>query len=349
LRDDLDFNPENPMFALASWSRLLVAGGCALALVACGGGGDAPSAPVTADRLGVANTTATASTTPASAPTIVGIAQSNPEFSILVEALVTAGLADVVASPGPFTVFAPTNAAFASLLKEWQITKEQLLGDQELLTAILTYHVLAGRVPASALSSGLAAATVNGQPIRFNQTESGGFQIFDGRYRHANIVATDIAASNGVIHVIDRVILPSNKTVVSLAQTLPQFSILVQAVVAAGLVETLSGPGPFTVFAPTDEAFAALLAELGVTAEQLLADKALLTQVLTYHVVSGRVISSGIPFGQPVPTVQGQTITIGASPLAITDARGRSAGIVATDIPTGNGVVHVIDRVILPR
>jgi uncharacterized surface protein with fasciclin (FAS1) repeats len=102
------------------------------------------------------------------------------------------------------------------------------------------------------------------------------------------------------------------------------------------------------VFAPTNDAFAALLGELGVTKEALLADKALLTQVLTYHVVSGQVLSSGIRFGHPVPTLQGQTFSIGRD-LRITDARGRKAGIVATDVAASNGVVHVIDRVILPR
>jgi uncharacterized surface protein with fasciclin (FAS1) repeats len=281
----------------------------------------------------------------------VDIALSSPDFSILATAVKTAGLAEVLSGPGPFTVFAPTNQAFAALLQKWQVTPEQLLGDRELLTAILTYHVLPGRVAASGLSDGLGVATVNGQPLRFaaSDTAASGFQIADGRFGHAGIVATDVAASNGVVHVIDQVLLPSNKTVVSLASVLPQFSILVQAVVAADLVDVLSGPGPFTVFAPTDEAFAALLAELGITAEALLADKALLTQVLTYHVVPGRVVSSGIPFGAAVGTVQGQPLVIAQSPLAITDARGRTANIIGTDVPTGNGVVHVIDRVILPR
>jgi transforming growth factor-beta-induced protein len=342
------------------FARLLAASSLVLVLAACGGGSEPPQAPTAPSATALsagdaarptALSSARATAAPAvSAPSIVEIAQSSSDFSILVEAVVTAGLAETLSGPGPFTVFAPTNAAFAALLAEWHVTKEQVLADKELLTAILTYHVLPGRVPASALSNGLGAGSVNGQPLRFFASDAAsGFSIADGRFRHAGIVATDIAASNGVIHVIDRVLLPSNSTVVGIATKLPDFSILVQAVVAAGLVDTLSGHGPFTVFAPTNEAFAALLAELGVTAEQLLANRELLTTVLTYHVVPGRVISSGIPFGQPVATVQGQTITIGASPVAITDARGRTAGIVATDIPASNGVIHVIDRVILPR
>ena len=136
--------------------------------------------------------------------------------------------------------------------------------------------------------------------------------------------------------------------IVQLAQSNPDLSILVEAVDAAGLVGTLKQAGPYTVLAPTNAAFAALLTELGVTKAQLLADKALLTKVLTYHVVSGRVLKSGVPVGAPITTVQGDTFTINSS-LAIADQRGRSANIVATDVLTSNGVIHVIDKVILPK
>ncbi|MCU0762305.1 MAG: fasciclin domain-containing protein [Hydrogenophaga sp.] len=126
-----------------------------------------------------------------------------------------------------------------------------------------------------------------------------------------------------------------------------QFSILVEAVVAAGLVNALKVEGPLTVFAPTNDAFAALLTELGVTKEALLADRALLTQVLTYHVVNGRVLRAGIPIGAAIVTLQGGSFTVDAQ-LRITDARGRVSTIVDADVITGNGVVHVIDRVLLP-
>jgi uncharacterized surface protein with fasciclin (FAS1) repeats len=119
-------------------------------------------------------------------------------------------------------------------------------------------------------------------------------------------------------------------------------------VVAADLAATLSQPGPFTVFAPTNAAFAALLTELGLTKEQLLADKALLVKVLTYHVVPGAILKADVPVGKPVTTVQGETLTVDAG-LAITDQRGRKAAITATDVLTSNGVIHVIDKVILPR
>ena len=135
--------------------------------------------------------------------------------------------------------------------------------------------------------------------------------------------------------------------IVATAQATPNLSILVEAVVAAGLVDALSAPGPLTVFAPTNAAFAALLAELGVTKEALLADKPLLTAVLTYHVVSGRVLKDQVPVNTPIATLQGASFTVGGD-LRITDGRGRQAAIVATDILCSNGVVHLIDRVILP-
>ena len=127
----------------------------------------------------------------------------------------------------------------------------------------------------------------------------------------------------------------------------PEFGILVEAVTAAGLVDTLSGPGPFTVFAPTDAAFAALLVELGVSKAQLLADVPLLTKVLTYHVVPARVLKANVPVGTAIVSVEGGTFTVDAG-LAITDQRARRASIVATDVLTSNGVIHVIDKVILP-
>jgi uncharacterized surface protein with fasciclin (FAS1) repeats len=189
---------------------------------------------------------------------------------------------------------------------------------------------------------------LQGGIFKVDSGAGGSLVITDGRNRQARIVATDVAASNGVVHVIDRVLLPANRSIVATAQALPDFSILVEAVVAADLVATLNGNGPFTVFAPTNAAFAKLLGELGVTKEQLLANKALLTQVLTYHVLPARVLKAEVPVGAAITTVQGQTFTVNAA-LAITDARGRQSSITATDVLASNGVIHVIDTVILPR
>jgi uncharacterized surface protein with fasciclin (FAS1) repeats len=161
------------------------------------------------------------------------------------------------------------------------------------------------------------------------------------------ITSTDVLATTA-IHVITRM-LPADKNIVETAiAAAPEFSILVEAVVAADLATTLSGTGPFTVFAPTNDAFAALLNELGVTKAQLLADKALLTKVLTYHVVSGRVLEADVPVGPPIGTVQGETFTVGAT-LAITDQQARTSNITGTDVFASNGVIHVVDRVLLPN
>jgi uncharacterized surface protein with fasciclin (FAS1) repeats len=138
--------------------------------------------------------------------------------------------------------------------------------------------------------------------------------------------------------------------IVAVASGDARFSILVEAVTAAGLVNTLSGRGPFTVFAPTNDAFAALLTELGVSKEALLADTSLLTQVLTYHVLAIRVTAADVAaLTKPaaITTVQGSTFEVGAD-LGLTDGRGRRASLLITDIAASNGVIHAIDRVILP-
>src|SRR3990167_6031750 len=289
-------------------------------LQACGGGDDAPQR------------------------TIVEVAQNTPDLSILVEAVVAADLATTL-STGTLTVFAPTNAAFAALLTELGVTKEALLANKPLLTAVLTYHVLGSTVVRADVPVGKAITPVGGGFFKIES--SGGLRITDGRNRVSHITATDIPASNGVVHLVDRVLLPANKDIVATAQALPDFSILVEAVMAAGMVETLQGAGPFTVFAPTNAAFAALLAELGLSKAALLADTALLTKVLTYHVVGARVLKAEVPVGTAIATVQGQTFTVDAS-LKITDQKQRSTAIVATDVFAANGVIHAVDRVLLP-
>ena len=298
-----------------------------MALAACGGDDDSPPR------------------------NIVEVAQSDPQFSVLVEAVVAADLASTLSAAGPYTVFAPTNAAFTALLTELNLTKAQLLADKPLLTQVLTYHVLPARVPRSAVPAGKAITTAQGGIFKID-VNGAALVITDGRNRRSNITTTDIAASNGVIHVVDKVLLPADKNVVQTAQALaagaqPEFTVLVDAVVAANLAGTLSATGPFTVFAPTDAAFAALLTELGITKSQLLADVPLLTKVLTYHVVPGRVLKADVPLNAAITTAQGETFTVDAA-LAITDRRDRKANIVATDVLASNGVIHVLDKVILP-
>ncbi|HMM84522.1 fasciclin domain-containing protein [Azohydromonas sp.] len=308
------------------WLKSLIAVTSVALLAACGGGDDDPKH-------------------------ITATVQDTPRFSVLSEAITAAGLEATLRGPGPFTVFAPTNDAFTALLGELGVTKDQLLADKALLTQVLTYHVVAGEVPKAAVPLGQPITTVQGAIFKVD-TVGAELVITDGRNRSAKITATDVDAENGVIHVVDRVILPANRnvveTAVALASASPaEFTILVEAVVAADLAGVLSGSGPFTVFAPTDAAFAALLGELGVTKDQLLADKDLLTAVLAYHVVPGRVLKAQVPVGTAIATVQGGSFSVDTS-LQITDGRDRRAAIVATDVLATNGVIHVIDKVILP-
>lgn len=308
------------------WLNALLAATAVSLLAACGGGDDDPKH-------------------------ITATVQDTPQFSVLSEAVTAAGLEATLRGEGPFTVFAPTKDAFTALLGELGITKDQLLADKALLTQVLTYHVVAGEVPKAAVPLGQPITTVQGGLFKVDAVGAD-LVITDGRNRNAKITATDVAAANGVIHVVDRVILPANRniveTAVALASANPaEFTVLVDAVVAADLAGALSGSGPFTVFAPTDAAFAALLGELGVTKAQLLADKDLLTAVLTYHVVPGRVLKAQVPVGVAITTLQGGSFTVDAS-LQITDGRNRRAAIVATDVLATNGVIHVIDHVILP-
>ena len=276
---------------------------------------------------------------------VVDTAIGSPDHTTLVSAVQAAGLVDTLKGAGPFTVFAPTNAAFEALPAG---TVDTLLKPESKadLTAVLTYHVVPSRVERAQISLGKAVTTVQGGVFKV-EAPNGQLTITDGRNRTSRITATDIEASNGVVHLVDRVLLPANRNIVETAQALPQFSILVEAVVAANLQGTLSGAGPLTVFAPTDDAFVALLAELGVSKAALLADTALLTKVLTYHVVPGRVLRADIPIGTPITTVQGQTLQISSS-LVITDQRRRASNIVVTDVFATNGVVHAIDKVLLP-
>jgi len=280
--------------------------------------------------------------------TVVEMARANPDFSLLVQALDAAGLSGTLGGTGPFTVFAPTNAAFTALLQELGLTSQALLANQALLTQVLTYHVLSPQLVRQAdIRPGRAVTPLQGGFFKIDVAGDAA-TIVDGRNRSSRIVATDGAATNGVIHVIDRVLLPPDRTVVQTAQALPEFSLLVEAVVAADLAGILSQPGPFTVFAPTNAAFAALLQELGTTQEALFADKALLRKVLTYHVIPGVVLKADVPLATPITTLQSDTFTVDAT-LSVIDQRQRRAGLLSTDVLTSNGVIHVLDRVILPR
>lgn len=273
---------------------------------------------------------------------IVETAQSLPQFSILVDAVVKAGLADALQADGPFTVFAPTNDAFEMLFTQLGVSGvEDLTADQ--LAPILLYHVVGSKVMAADVMSGyiptLNTTAPNVNSVLILADVSKGVQLNGG----ANVTATDVMASNGVIHVIDKVLLPTD--VVDIAINNSTFSILVEAVVKADLVDALKADGPYTVFAPTNAAFEALFAQLGVngisdlTAEQL-------APILLYHVVSGNVRAADVTSGM-VPTLNPDAqIDILVSEMGV--KLNGSSNVIATDVQGTNGVVHVIDAVILP-
>ncbi len=265
---------------------------------------------------------------------IVETAAGNKDFSTLVAALKAADLVSALEGKGPFTVFAPTNEAFAKIDPK---ALEALLKDKAALQNILKYHVVSGEVYAKDVTKLTGAVALNGQRIDIS-TASG---VMVDR---AKVTATDIACSNGVIHVIDTVIMPATSDLVKTAVDAGQFKTLAAALDAAGLVSTLQGEGPFTVFAPTDAAFAKLPAG---TVESLLKpeNREKLKSILLYHVVAGRVYSTDALKAKTAKTVQGSSVEI-----AVKDGKAmvNNAGLVATDLDASNGVIHVIDTVIMP-
>lgn len=268
---------------------------------------------------------------------IVDTAVDAGKFKTLAAALGAAGLVDAVKGPGPFTVFAPTDEAFAKLPKG---TVETLLKpeNKEKLKAILTYHVVPGKVMAKDVVGIKGAKSLNGQRIDV--------KVVDGKVMvgGAQVMATDVSCTNGVIHIIDSVILPSEDKIPAVATKAGKFNTLLAAAKAAGLVDALSGDKALTVFAPTDEAFAKLPKD---TVESLLKpeNKEKLKAILLYHVVDGRVYSEDALAAKSATTLQGGKIEISVKDGA---AYVNGAKILATDVNASNGVIHVIDSVILP-
>lgn len=268
---------------------------------------------------------------------IVETAVAAGSFKTLAAALQAGDLVTALQGEGPFTVFAPTDEAFAKLPKA---TLADLLKpeNKKQLAGILTYHVVSGNVPAAKVVGLTGATTLNGQ--RIDITTKGGKVQVDS----ANVVKTDIQCSNGVIHVIDSVLLPASDNIPATAAKAGKFNTLIAAVKAAGLAETLSGAGPFTVFAPTDEAFEKLPAG---TVDTLLKpeNRAKLVAVLKYHVVAGRVYSTEALAAGEAATLEGNPIQISKGDRG---AKVNEAKLLGTDIDSSNGVIHVIDSVLLP-
>ena len=277
---------------------------------------------------------------------IVEVASAAGDFNTLLAAAKAAGLVDTLKGDGPLTVFAPTDEAFGKLPKG---TVETLLlpENKGTLAAILAYHVVPGRLMAADVLKKSALDTANGQRAAIAMKTVDGKKV--PMIGTARIVATDIEAPNGVIHVIDSVILPEQRNLVEIAAEASTFHTLIAAAKAAGLVETLTGDKPLTVLAPTDEAFAKLPAG---TVESLLKPENVdqLRQILLYHVVPGRVYADTVVTLKAAPTAAG----VNAPIMVKKDAEGKpvvmidAAKVLKTDIDAKNGVIHVIDSVILP-
>ncbi|MGB1037651.1 MAG: fasciclin domain-containing protein [Bacteroidia bacterium] len=282
--------------------------------------------------------------------TIVDIA-SGPDFTTLASALDRVDLISTLEGEGPFTVFAPTNAAFSSLLTELKINDLSEVSDAQ-LTQILLNHVISGKVTSTELVDGYVSTLADGsqdtKASLFINLESG--VMLNNRSKVSN---ADVMADNGVVHVIDQVLLIPN--VVDIALSNPNFSILVAAltdsrIASADLVATLNGEGPFTVFAPTNAAFTALLDSnqdwnslSDIPAETLEA-------VLKYHVIVGdNITSREITDGANPATFEGSKITLNTTNgVIITDKGGRTSTVRIADVQASNGIIHAIDKVILP-
>jgi transforming growth factor-beta-induced protein len=275
---------------------------------------------------------------------IVQTAMKAGKFGTLVAALKAAGWVEPLKGEGPFTVFAPTDEAFRKLPPG---TVEMLLKpeNKEKLGSILTYHVVPGAVTAEKVMGMKTATTVNGQ--RIDIATRNGKVWLDGK---ATFTMADVKASNGVIHAIDTVIMPVEKDLVTVASEAGSFNTLAKALASAGLVDVLKGKGPFTVFAPTDEAFAKLPAG---TLENLMmpANKDQLKAILTFHVLPARVYADkAVTMTESIKTVQGSTFAISAKDGKVMIGNAKAmATMTATDIEASNGVIHVIDSVIMPK
>jgi uncharacterized surface protein with fasciclin (FAS1) repeats len=293
-------------------------------------------------------------------------ASNNPLLSTLVTAVKAAGLVDTLNGDGPFTIFAPTNDAFAAIPAS---QLDAILADKEMLTKILTYHVIAGtKYDAAGLGGAGELESVEGEKVTFGA---------DGTtVNEANVLCSNVTTANATVHIIDSVLLPPSLTMptemaaleptgpgcaavpadgagsfdgmakdpaATAASNNPLLSTLVTAVTEAGLVDTLNGDGPFTIFAPVNDAFAAIPAD---QLDAILADKDMLTKILTYHVIAGEQLSSAdlIAAGSAV-TVNGAELTFG-SDMGMLTVNG--AKTLCMDVPTANATVHIIDTVLVP-
>jgi transforming growth factor-beta-induced protein len=294
--------------------------------------------------LGVGGAIATESQATTAAPktgekNIVETAIAAGQFKTLASLLTKTGLADTLATSGPFTVFAPTDAAFARVPKA---TLDALAENPAQLKSVLLYHVVPGRVTAADVVKLNAAKTIEGRSLAIKVVDGSVF------VDQAKVTTPDVIASNGVIHVIDSVLVPKaapaapEKNIVKTAIAAGQFKTLAALLTKAGLAGTLQGKGPFTVFAPTDAAFSKVPK---ATLAALAKNKAKLRAVLLYHVVKGKVTAAQAMKLRSAKTLNGK-------PLAIRVSGGKvrvgGATVSKADVTASNGVIHVINKVLIP-
>lgn len=273
----------------------------------------------------------------ASKKDIVGVAADNAKT--LTAAVTAAGLVQTLKGPGPFTVFAPTDAAFAAI----QSDVDNLMKPENKaeLAKVLTCHVVSGKKMASDLKDGQQLTALDGSKLMV-KISNGNVMIND-----ATVTTKNLEASNGVMHLISRVILPAKpqeKAMDIVAIASVSAKTLAAAVTTAGLVETLQGNGPFTVFAPTDAAFSAIQSDVDNLMKP--ENKAKLANILTYHVVAGKIMAADLKDGQELNTVQGTKLKVSVKNGKVMI---NGANVVSVNIPASNGVIHVIDKVVMPK
>ena len=270
---------------------------------------------------------------------VLGTAAAAGNFRTLINTVVAANLFDALREDGPFTVFAPTDDAFAKLPAD-DLAALLKPENQEALRKLLTLHVVPGRLTADALASHGSPRTLNGARLTIASNRNG------LAVNEATVVKADIPCRNGLIHVIDRVLMPaaSSTDLLGVAES-KKFKVLVAAVKAAGLEDALRGDGPFTVLAPTDEAFAKIPRE---KLEALLqpANRGQLGEILKLHVLPGKLTARQLIAAGKAKTLQGGSVV-----ASIEDGRltVNGAKVVATDVKADNGIIHAIDAVLLPE
>lgn len=268
---------------------------------------------------------------------IAGIVANNANFSILNSAINKAGLGSALSS-GSLTVFAPDNAAFeASGITAATINTLSATT----IDSILKYHVLASQVSSGSVPASDAVTTLLGTRLFASRNTNGVF------VNGIKVKTADVAAANGVVHVIEKVLIPPTRTIAQIVSADTSFSILLAAVVKAGLADAVSQPGKYTVFAPTNAAFRA--AGFADAAAINAAPTATITAVVKQHVLATNVFASDLTEGATPTTLQANTLTVNLSPVRVklTGSANASSNVTSANIVTTNGVIHVIDKVIL--